>query len=872
MTAESDLLTLRRLARETAERRQEPTTTLHLLLAVCESSSAARELLGHRRIDAAALFEAAAGLHDPIEDAVAAVIAEARAVAERASRGASAPRVDALHVLVALLSNRRSVAFRALAGAGVDVGRLRLAATRIALGLVAAPRPLGRAQGARDRRAEAPEQPKARAARPAGDERLGEDDARPRRPPRAGARARAVRVPLLPPGGRLLPRKRQVEERLPAARDAANGAARAQRPPAGHAEARDAETTDPDPHTASGTAPARASERGLARGIDRTSFPTLGAIGIDVTLAAERGEIDPVVGREDEIERTLDVLVKRHANCPLYVGPPGVGKSSVARGLAARLGDDARRLVELPVAQLLAGTGARGALSERMAALRAEVRGAGGRIVLLIDDIHDLIGNGTADEVMAELKAAMARGELPLVATTTPEEYRRSIESDPVLARRFTVIEIEAPSEEEALLVLEAVAARLGTHHGCRYEPEALAAAVGWSVRYLPGRALPDKAVSVLDLAGARAGRKAKDRGASPAPVVESADVAEIVSELGGVPVERLLESDGERMLALEAHLRERVVGHDEALARIAAVLRRNAAGLRGRRPIGTFLLLGPTGVGKTETAKAIADLLFHARDAMTRLDMSEYAEPHALARLIGAPPGYVGHEAGGMLTEALRRRPYQVLLLDEIEKAHRDVLEAFLQVFDEGRITDGRGRTVDATNAVIVLTSNLGGDELRALATERRVGFGTAPAGMGRGDAGRWADAVVRAARAALAPELYNRFDEVLFFAPLEREHVAVIARRLLAALGESLAARGVRLQVDDGVVDALLRQGGWDAELGARPVRRALARHVEAPLAELLLRGELPPGSSALVGTEGEAIVVDVVPATDELTAGAA
>jgi len=337
---------------------------------------------------------------------------------------------------------------------------------------------------------------------------------------------------------------------------------------------------------------------------------------------------------------------------------------------------------------------------------------------------------------------------------------------------------------------------------------------------------------------------------------VDARAVAEVVSETAAVPLERLLESDGERMLKLETLMGERVVGHRAACGRIAAVLRRNAAGLRGKRPIGSFLLLGPTGVGKTETAKAIAELLFHSQDAMTRLDMSEYAEAHAVARLVGAPPGYVGHEAGGILTEAVRKRPYQVLLLDEIEKAHRDVLESFLQVFDEGRLTDGRGRTADFTNTVIVLTSNLGAEEMRSVQTERRVGFaGSAP----RADGDRLAEVALKAARAAMPPELYNRLDEVLFFAPLGRDEVALIARKLLAQLGGSLAMRGVTLHYEETVIDALMAAGGFEPELGARPMRRAVARSVEAPLADRILAGDFPPGSTAMlrVGPDGVLVI---------------
>jgi ATP-dependent Clp protease ATP-binding subunit ClpC len=358
---------------------------------------------------------------------------------------------------------------------------------------------------------------------------------------------------------------------------------------------------------------------------------------------------------------------------------------------------------------------------------------------------------------------------------------------------------------------------------------------------------LPDKAVSVLDLAGAKARRRKVTR-------VGREQVAEVVSQSAGVPVDRLLESDAGRMLRAESILAERVVGHASALERIAKVLRRSAMGFRSHRPIGTFLFLGPTGVGKTETAKAIAECLFHSPHAMTRLDMSEYAEAHAVARLVGAPPGYVGHEAGGQLTESVRRRPYQVLLLDEIEKAHRDVLESFLQVFDEGRLTDGRGRTVDFTNVVIAMTSNLGADAGVAPA-RAPIGFG---AGEGS-DVGAFEDAICASARAELPAEIYNRIDEVIAFVRLTRKDVIEVAWRMLRALGVDLrSAKGVELDVREGAVDALLEAGGYDEALGARPMRRTIARLVEAPIAEMILKGELASHDVAVVEAHDGSVVI--------------
>ena len=590
--------------------------------------------------------------------------------------------------------------------------------------------------------------------------------------------------------------------------------------------------------------------------LDPERFPTLASLR-NLTAAAALGELEPAVARGDEVEQALDVLAKRHANSPVLVGRAGVGKTTVAHAIAAEFATEpierARLLLAMPAADLLAGTGARGSLAEKLTSLRDEVKRADGRVILFVDELHELLDGGL-DEAVGELKTALSSGDLPLVGATSPEEYRRCIESDAGLARRFTVVEVHEPSEEDALAMLSVVAERLEAHHGVRYAEEALAAAVSWSIRYLPGRALPDKALGVLDLAGARLKRRGQDRR------LEARHVAEIMAELVDVPRERLLESDQARMLRMADLLRERVVGHHDPCDRIAAVLRRNAAGLRGRRPLGTFLLLGPTGVGKTETAKAVAEVLFGASDAMTRLDMSEYAEPHAVARLVGAPPGYVGHEAGGLLTESVRKRPYQVILLDEIEKAHQDVLQAFLQVFDEGRLTDGRGRTVDFTNTVLVLTSNLGAREIGAAMNERPVGFGRAVR-TSAPDADKMKGVAVAAARSALPPELYNRIDEVLFFRHLDRDDVRAVARRLLAGLATSLSSRGIRLDVEESALDALLEQGGYDPELGARPMRRAIVRLVEAPLADMILRGELEEGDVAMISGEAGEIVVDAV-----------
>jgi ATP-dependent Clp protease ATP-binding subunit ClpC len=507
-----------------------------------------------------------------------------------------------------------------------------------------------------------------------------------------------------------------------------------------------------------------------------------------------------------------------------------------------------RVLIELSTSSLLSGTGVRGAVSERVLQLRSEVAESKGKVLLFIDEVHGLLGGGEADSLANELKTALARGELPLLGATTEAEYRRVFERDAALARRFTRIEIAEPSLSDAVEILRSLAPTYAQHHGVRYEPKALEAAVELSVRYMPLRQLPDKAIGLLDQAGARAQRNGVE-------VVDVRGVASVVSELAAVPVERLLMQDAEALLALEAELANRVVGQTAAISSIANALRKSAAGFRGARPLGTFLFTGPTGVGKTELARAISDVLFPGVP-WTRIDMSELGQAHGVARLLGAPPGYLGHDDGGQLTEAVRNRPYQLILLDEIEKAHVEVLLALLPLLDEGRMTDGRGRTVDFTNTVIVMTSNLGAE----CATARnRIGFDTDTSGAS--DAAR--DRAIAAVRAALPPELYNRIDEALYFAPLGREDVAEIARRMLAKLVQvALDKHAIHVEFEASAIDALIAAGGFDPTLGARPMRRTIGRLVEAPLARAVLSREVEAGGRVVLRGSGTRVQLSTEP----------
>ena len=585
--------------------------------------------------------------------------------------------------------------------------------------------------------------------------------------------------------------------------------------------------------------------------LDARKYPTLAKLGRNLTEMASLGRIDEVIGRDDEIERLLDVLARRRSNNPILVGPPGVGKTAIVEGLARRLagggegvrGLEGTILIELSAGGLVSGTGVRGALSERMHRLQFEVKRANGKIVLFIDEVHTLfIGGESPDDLAHELKASLSRGELPCIGATTDVEYRKYVERDAALARRFSPIHVAEPTAEDAIEILMGITPRYEVHHGIAYEASAVESAVELSVRYLAEQTLPDKAIGLLDLAGARTRR----RGGA---IVDREAVAQVVAEKVRVPVERLLVTDSQKLLELEQHLAQHVVGHAEVMRRISDALRKGAAGFHGQRPLATFLFLGPTGVGKTETARALNELFFMGCP-MTRIDMSELSESHAIAKLVGAPPGYIGHDTGGQLTEAIRHRPYQLVLLDEIEKAHMDVLQSLLPLLEDGRLTDGKGRTVDCTHTIVVMTSNLG-----AQSTQRgqsSIGFKGASKRAGDGFAAALAEA-----RRALPPELWNRIDEPLFFGSLSRDEVREIARRMAAGVIRQLQERqGVDLCIEESAIDALLAFGGYDAELGARPMRRAIGRMIEAPLAAAILGGEFARGDRVVAQGDTEGV----------------
>ncbi|MFF1853067.1 ATP-dependent Clp protease ATP-binding subunit, partial [Streptomyces sp. NPDC058219] len=641
----------------------------------------------------------------------------------------------------------------------------------------------------------------------------------------------------------------------------------------------------------------------------RTSgTPTLDKYGRDLTDAARQGRIDPVIGRDDEIEQTIEVLSRRGKNNPVLIGDAGVGKTAIVEGLAQRVADGdvpdgltGRRVVALDLTGVVAGTRYRGDFEERLNAIVDEIRAHSDRLIVFIDELHTVVGAGGGGEGGSMdagniLKPALARGELHIVGATTLEEYRR-IEKDAALARRFQPILVPEPSVPDAIEILRGLRDRYEAHHQVRYTDEALIAAVELSDRYLTDRRLPDKAIDLIDQAGARVRLGARTKGTDVRALEREAEqlardkdqavadeqyeqatqlrdrlaelkrrlldatgedeaddgqhlevtaeaIAEVVSRQTGIPVASLTQEEKDRLLGLADHLRERVVGQDEAVRVVADAVLRSRAGLASPdRPIGSFLFLGPTGVGKTELARALAESLFGSEDRMVRLDMSEYQERHTVSRLVGAPPGYVGHEEAGQLTEVVRRHPYSLLLLDEVEKAHPDVFNILLQVLDDGRLTDAQGRTVDFTNTVIVMTSNLGSEAI----VRRGAGIGFGSGGAEADEEAR-REQILRPLREHFRPEFLNRIDEIVVFRQLSSEQLRRITDLLLESTRRLLHAQGVGVEFTGAAVDWLAERG-YQPEYGARPLRRTIQREVDNRLSRLLLDGRVREGGRVTV-----------------------
>jgi ATP-dependent Clp protease ATP-binding subunit ClpC len=636
-------------------------------------------------------------------------------------------------------------------------------------------------------------------------------------------------------------------------------------------------------------------------------------VGTDLTAQARAGKLDPVIGRRKEIERVIQILSRRRKNNPVLVGEPGVGKTAIVEGLAQRLvaGDVPhslidRRLLLLDLGQLIAGTMYRGQFEERLKQVIREVKDSSS--ILFIDEIHTLVGAGSASGTLDAaniLKPALARGELQVIGATTLGDYRKYIERDAALERRLQPVLVEEPGADETLAILKGLKPRYEDHHQVTFSPDALNAAVNMASRYISDRFMPDKAIDLIDEAAARvrlyrAGtpsaqrdlqrqldslalekesavidqdfeRAARLRDEEKAliarmtdlqsleeglqelrrPTVTAEDVAYVVSMWTGVPLTRIAKEETERLLQMETALHGRVVGQDEAIGVISRAVRRTRAGLKDpRRPIGTFLFLGPTGVGKTELAKALASSLFGSESHLVRLDMSEYMERHAVMRLVGAPPSYIGYEDDGQLTGAVRKRPYSIVLLDEIEKAHPDVLNVFLQLLDDGRLTDSKGRSVNFTHTVVIMTSNLGTE--KGIEGDRTIGFGVGGEEGEKSNTASYAAALRRAAIRSLRPEFVNRIDEIVIFNSLSQDDLRAIVSLLLKEVEEQVAERGLGLEVVKEVADLLI-ENGYRVEYGARELRRAVDSMLRKPLAHFLLTEMLSPGKTVRASRSG-------------------
>lgn len=600
----------------------------------------------------------------------------------------------------------------------------------------------------------------------------------------------------------------------------------------------------------------------------RTNTPTLDQFSRDLTQLAREGKLDPVIGRENEIKRVVNILCRRTKNNPALIGEPGVGKTAIVEGLAQRIVSGNvpeplrnKRVVSLDMAAIVAGTKYRGEFEERMRKIINEIRRQQGEIILFVDEFHNIVHAGAAEgaiDAASIFKPALARGELQCIGATTFDDYRKYIEKDAALERRFQPIHVNEPTVEETKSILKGIRHRYEEHHKVEITDEAVEAAVELADKYITGRFLPDKAIDLMDEASAKVrleeGRESKE--------VTPEDVAQIVSIWTGIPVTRLAQSEAEKFLHIEEAIHERIVDQEEAVQAVAEALRRSRAGLKDRRkPIGSFLFLGPTGVGKTELARALAEYLFGTEDALVKLDMSEYMEKHTVSRMVGAPPGYVGYEEGGQLTEKVRRHPYSVVLFDEIEKAHPDVFNILLQIMDDGRLTDAQGRVVDFRHVIIILTSNLG----TAGALAKPFGFRLEDQPILAYE--EMKQRLLEEVKKNFRPEFLNRLDEIIIFHPLEPEHIRRIVDLMIARIGKEIKSKKLYLVLTDSAKDLLARKG-FDPSFGARPLRRTIQHMVENPLSEKILEGEFQEGDTVVIDCEDSTIVfrrlIEAIPAT--------
>jgi len=657
-----------------------------------------------------------------------------------------------------------------------------------------------------------------------------------------------------------------------------------------------------------------------------SKYRSLEKYGRDLTELAREGRLDPVIGRDEEIKRIMQVLTRRTKNNPVLVGDAGVGKTALAEGLAQKIAAEdvpdslkGRRVVALDMGSLVAGSKFRGEFEERLKAVMDEVRQSQGEVILFIDEIHTVVGAGAAEgaiDASNMLKPALAHGELQCIGATTLDEYRKFIEKDKALERRLQPVFVGEPSVEATVEMLKGLRPRYEAHHKIKISDEALEAAARLSKRYISDRFLPDKAIDLIDEAASklridtesappevksleqRIGRLSNEEEAASQrqeyeqaaqlkaerlrledeysqakeswlkqekidEVVTEEDIARLISNWTGIPVSQMLEGEAEKLLHMEERLHERVVNQEAAVVAISEAIRRSRAGLKDpRRPIGSFMFLGPTGVGKTELAKTLAWFMFDDENAMVRLDMSEYQEKHTVSRLIGAPPGYVGYEEGGQLTEAVRRRPYRVILLDEIEKAHPEVFNTLLQILDDGRLTDGHGRTVDFRNSVIIMTSNTGVELIRS---ESGIGFGTKKDEAKSREQSYEAmkEKVMGAVKKTFRPEFINRIDEIIVFHELTEEQLRSIVDLMVGDLKRRLGERKLGIELTEGAKSWLAKEG-YDPIYGARPLRRVIERYVENPLSSKLLRGEFGEGDTVTVGLGAKGLAFKTKKAT--------
>ncbi|MBQ9801528.1 MAG: ATP-dependent Clp protease ATP-binding subunit [Clostridia bacterium] len=666
----------------------------------------------------------------------------------------------------------------------------------------------------------------------------------------------------------------------------------------------------------------KGGKRGAENGV--ANAPTLSSFGRDLTALAREGKIDPIIGRDEETARVIQILSRRQKNNPCLIGEPGVGKTAVVEGLAQKIVDGAvpetlkgKTVFTLDVASMIAGAKYRGEFEERLKNVMAEVA-KNPDIILFIDEIHTIVGAGAAEGAVDAaniIKPALSRGEMQVIGATTIAEYRKNIEKDAALERRFQSVMVGEPTPEEAVLILMGLRDKYEAHHKLKISDEAIKAAVNLSARYISDRYLPDKAIDLVDEAASRLRISAhtsppdlkatearlaalateKEEAVSAqdferaaqlrdeektlradydkqmedwksgvgdtALTVSENDIADVVTQWTGIPVNSLLEEESERLLNLEKLLKERVIGQDEAVSAVAKAIRRGRMGLKDpKRPIGSFIFLGPTGVGKTELTKALAGLLFGDENAMIRLDMSEYMEKHSVSKLIGSPPGYVGFEEGGQLTEKIRRKPYSVVLFDEIEKAHPDVFNILLQVLEDGVLTDSQGRRVDFKNTVLILTSNVGAS---ALTGPQRAALGFAQESAETGSK-KAADAkVMEALKSTFRPEFLNRIDDIIIFNKLSEENISAIAQLMLSEVKRRITALGIDITFD-GSVAALTAREGFDPVYGARPLRRAIVALVEDTFSGAMLEGEIKAGDTVLAKVKDDAVVFEKTPPT--------